>query len=80
MDRGYSSSRFREHSWSIGARPAIPTKVNEASGARSDRICNNRDVVERPWAMLNVRRAATPHYDKTAQSFMGVLCLAAAID
>ena len=29
-DRGYSSHSFREHIWSIGAKPAIPAKSNEA--------------------------------------------------
>ena len=30
-DRGYASHGFREHVWSLGARPAIPSKQNEAS-------------------------------------------------
>jgi transposase len=46
-DRGYSSYSFREHIWSIGARPAIPTKSNEASVACPDWIYTNRNVVER---------------------------------
>ena len=29
-DRGYTSHTFREHIWSLGARPAIPSKSNEA--------------------------------------------------
>src|SRR3954467_2108430 len=29
-DRGLSSHAFREHIWSLGARPAIPSKQNEA--------------------------------------------------
>jgi hypothetical protein len=29
-DRGYSSDAFRELIWSSGARPAIPTRSNEA--------------------------------------------------
>src|SRR4051794_24726038 len=28
-DRGLSSHAFREHIWSLGARPAIPSKRNE---------------------------------------------------
>ena len=32
-DRGYSSHSFREHIWSIGARPAIPAKSNEGKRA-----------------------------------------------
>jgi Transposase DDE domain len=29
-DRGFSSHAFREHIWQRGARPAIPSKQNEA--------------------------------------------------
>ena len=29
-DRGLSSHAFREHVWNLGARPAIPSKKNEA--------------------------------------------------
>ncbi|CAA9296193.1 MAG: hypothetical protein AVDCRST_MAG40-55 [uncultured Gemmatimonadaceae bacterium] len=29
-DRGYSSHAFREHAWSLGARPTIPTRRDEA--------------------------------------------------
>src|ERR1044072_1771582 len=41
-DRGYSSHSFREHIWSLGARPAIPAKSNEAPVACPDWIYNNR--------------------------------------
>ena len=79
-DRGYSSHSFREHIWSIGARPAIPTKANETPVACPDWIYNNRNVVERLWARLKEWRAVATRYEKTASSFMGVLCLADAID
>jgi transposase len=79
-DRGYSSHSFREHIWSIGAKPAIPAKSNEAPVACPDWIYNNRNVVERLWARLKEWRAIATRYEKTASSFMGVLCLAAAID
>jgi len=79
-DRGYSSHSFREHIWSLGARPAIQAKANEASVACPDWIYNNRNVVERLWARLKEWRAVATRYEKTASSFMGVLSLAAAID
>ena len=79
-DRGYSSISFREHIWSIGAKPAIPAKSNEAPVACPDWIYNNCNVVERLWARLKEWRAIATRYEKTASSFMGVLCLAAAID
>ena len=79
-DRGYSSHSFREHIWSIGARPAIPAKFNEAPVACPEWIYTNRNVVERLWARLKEWRAVATRYEKTARSFVGVLCLAAAID
>ncbi len=79
-DRGYSSHAFRAHIWSLGARPAIPPKVNEAPVACPEPVYNNRNRVERLWARLKEGRAVATRYEKTARSFMGVLCLAAALD
>src|SRR4051812_45546650 len=71
---------FREHVWSLGARPAIPSKQNEAPVACPDWIHANRNLVERLWARLKEWRAIATRYEKTAHSFMGVLCLAATLD
>lgn len=79
-DRGYSSHAFREHIWNLGVRPAIPAKRNEAPVACPDWIYNNRNRVERLWARLKEWRAVATRYEKTARSFIGVLCLAAALD
>ena len=79
-DRGYASHAFREHIWGLGARPAIPPKRNEAPVACPDWIYNNSNVVERLWARLKEWRAVATRYEKTACSFMGMLCLAAALD
>ncbi len=79
-DRGYASHGFREHVWNLGAQPAIPSKRNEAPVACPDWISTNRHQVERLWARLKERRAIATRYEKTACSFMGVLCLAAALD
>ena len=79
-DRGYSSHGFREYVWDAGARPAIPSKRNEAPVACPDWIYNNRNAVERLWARLKEWRAIATRYEKTARSFMGVLCLKAALD
>ena len=64
-DRGYSSHGFRQHIRDVGAKPAVPTKRNR---------------VERLWARLKEWRAVATRYEKTAASFTGVLCLAAACD
>jgi transposase len=78
-DRGHASHAFREHIWSLGARPAIPPKQNEAPVACPEWVYNNRNYVERLWARLKEWRAVATRYEKTASSFMGVLCLAASV-
>ncbi len=79
-DRGYSSHAFRQHIRDAGARLAIPSKRNEAIVACPDWIYVNRNAVERLWARLKEWRAVATRYEKTAKSFIGVLCIAAALD
>ncbi len=79
-DRGYSSHSFREHIWNLGARPAVPSKQNEAPVACSNWACASRRLVENLWARLKEWRAVATRYEKTARSFLGVLCLAATFD
>ena len=83
MGRGRLGLRlraFRDRIRSLGAWPAIPAKRNEAPVACPDWIYNNRNVVERLWARLKEWRAVATRYEKTASSFMGILCLAATLD
>ena len=79
-DCGYTSHAFREHVWNLGARPAVPFKANEAPVACPPWIYNNRNRVERLWARLKEWRAVATRYEKTASSFLSVLCFAAALD
>jgi transposase len=79
-DRGYSSHAFRQHVWAMGAKPAIPSKRHEVALACPDWVYNNGNVVERLWARLKPWRAVATRYENTAASFMGVLCLAAALN
>ncbi len=79
-DRGYTSHRFREHIWNMGARPAIPPQRHEAPVACPDWIYNNRNQVERLWARMKEWIAVATRYEKTATSFIGILCLAATLD
>ena len=79
-DRGLASHAFRERTWDMGARPAIPPKRNEAPVACPEWIYNNRNMVERLWARLKEWRTVATRYEKTAYSFMGVLSLAATLD
>ncbi len=53
-------------------RPALPVKPLDFV------ICIQ--TIEPLWARLKEWRAIATRYEKTASSFMGVLCLAAAID
>ena len=71
---------LRELIWAIGAKPAIPSKRNEATVACRPWIYQNRNMVERLWARLKEWRAVATRYEKTARSFLGVLCLAATFD
>lgn len=79
-DRGYSSHGFRDLIWATGSRPVIPTKSNEEAVAYPDYVYNNRNLVERLWARLKEWRAVATRYEKTASSYLGVLCLAATLD
>ena len=79
-DKGYSSDAIRARVWNMGARPAIPAKRNEAPVRCPDFIYRHRNEVERLWGRLKEWRAVATRYEKLAQSFMGVLCLAATLD
>jgi transposase len=79
-DRGYASHAFRDLVWRLGARPAVPAKRREAAVACPPWIYQNRNRVERLWARLKEWRAVATRYEKTARSFMGVLCMAATMD
>ena len=79
-DRGYTSRAFRTYVWELGARPAIPARRHEAPVACPDGIYANRNRDERLWARLKEWRAVATRNEKTATSFMGVLCLAATLD
>ena len=58
-DRGLSSHAFREHIWSLGARPAIPSKQNEAPVACPDwiplRVARHRDPLREDGLQLHGR-------------------------
>ena len=79
-DRGHASHAFRAPLWTLGACPAIPSKRNEEEVACPEWISANRNYVEGLWARLKEWRAIATRYEKTASSFMGVLCRAAALD
>ena len=79
-DKGLASETFREQICAMGARPAIPPKRTDAPVACPAWIYVNRRFVENLWARLKEWRAVATRYEKTARSFLGVLCLAAVAD
>ncbi|WP_152659222.1 IS5 family transposase [Gluconobacter oxydans] len=79
-DRGYASNQFREALWDRGSRPVIPTKRNEPQVACPRWAYRHRHLVENLWARLKEWRAVATRYEKTATSFMAVICIAAAAD
>ena len=79
-DRGFASDTFRDLTWNIGARPAIPPKKTDAPVACPSWVYRNRRLVENLWARLKDWRAVATRYEKTARSFLGVLSLSAAAD
>jgi hypothetical protein len=70
----------RERIWDTGARPAIPPMRSDAPVACPDWVFTNRRLVENLWARLKEWRAVAARYEKTARSFLGVLCLPATVD
>src|SRR5918993_1904491 len=74
-DRGLASHAFRQHIWSLGARPAIPSRSNEEEVACPDWIYANRNHVERLWARLKEWRAGGARHQENAPPFLGGLFL-----
>lgn len=79
-DRGLASDAFRTLIWDIGAQPAIPPKKTDAPVACPPWIYVNRRLVENLRGRLKEWRAVATRYEKTACSFLGVLCPAATAD
>ena len=79
-DRGYAARVFRALIRQLGSHPAIPAKRNETGVDCPPWIYIHRNRVERLWGRLKEWRAVATRYEKTAQSFIGVLCLAATMD
>jgi hypothetical protein len=62
----------------VGAQAPTPWPAQPGS-TTTDRERRSR-WVERLWARLKEWRAVATRYEKTASSFMGILCLAATLD
>jgi transposase len=63
-----------------GTWARVPPSRPDAPVACPQWIYPNRHLVENLWARLKEWRAGATRYEKTARSFLGVLCLAATAD
>ena len=78
-DKGYDGDAVREALLVQGILPVIPPKSNRRSPANCDyRAYKDRNRIERMFNKLKQFRRIATRYDKTAKSFLGFLCLAAA--
>ena len=63
-----------------GAQDLIPNLQNEAPVRCLAWIYVHSNRIERLWGRLKEWHAIATHYEKTAPSFLGILCFAAAMD
>lgn len=80
-DRGYSAEHWRAAIRAAGAEPVVPAHPTHTNAPRHDpEPYRRRHRVENLWARLKEWRALATRYDKTKESFLGGLYLAAALD
>ena len=76
-----ADARVLEPLAAAGKTAVIPPRANRSSPRSYDReLCAARHLIENFFAKIKQFRAIATRYEKTATSFMGVLCLAAALD
>jgi len=77
-DKGYDSDAIRDDLRTRGIRPVIPPRSNRTATIRwSKRLYRLRNRIERVFGHLKINRAIATRYDKLADSFLGMLYLAA---
>jgi len=80
-DRGYSAAAWRAAIRAAGAMPVVPAHPTHRNvGPHDPAPYRRRHRIENLWARLKEWRACATRYDKTAQSFLGALHIAAALD
>jgi transposase len=77
-DKGYDADSQRAELYLRGARPIIPWKSNRKAPGTLDR-CRyaRRNCIERMMGLLKQFRRVATRYDKTAESFLSFVQLAA---
>jgi transposase len=78
-DKGYDGDEVRSSLLMHGILPVIPPKANRKQAISCDFTAyKDRNRIERMFNRLKQFRRIATRYDKTALSFIGFLCLAAA--
>ena len=78
-DKGYDGDDVRSALLMRGILPVIPPKANRKEPVPCDfRRYRDRNRIERMFNKLKKFRRIAMSYDKTAVSYLGFLCLAAA--
>ena len=78
-DKGYDGDDVRSSLLMHGILPVIPPKANRKELIGCDfKAYKDRNRIERMFNRLKQFRRIATRYDKTALSFIGFLCLAAA--
>ncbi|MFT4795383.1 MAG: transposase [Paracoccaceae bacterium] len=77
-DKGYDADSLRAELYLRGARPIIPWKSNrKAPGTLDRRRYARRNCIKCMMGFLKQFRRVATRYDKTAESFLGFVKLAA---
>ena len=79
-DRGYSSASWRAGIRLVGAEPVVPSNRTHPPVAYDRVAYRRRHHVEQLWGRLKEWRAVATRYEKTAESYLGALHVAASLD
>ena len=78
-DKGYDADAIREELLFHGIEPVIPSKKDRKQPIPYDRVkYKQRNLIERFFNKLKHWRRIATRYDKTAESFLGFICLVSA--
>ena len=79
-DRGDSSASWRAGIRLVGAEPVVPSNRTHPPVAYDRAAYRRRHRVEQAWGRLKEWRAVATRYEKTAESYLGALHVAASLD
>ncbi len=79
-DKGYDSDAFRQSLLERGIKPCIPSRSNRKQiRPYSKRSYRKRHLVENFFERIKNFRRVSTRYDKLAETFLGFVCLSAAL-